>query len=163
MTEELIIKTSESKQEIYKSLIPQLEGLIYGEANFIANVSNIIAAIKQTFNHLWVGVYFVDSEDELVLGPFQGPIACTRIKKGKGVCGSTWQEAKTFIVDDVNKFTGHIACSSLTQSEIVCPIFNASNEIIGVLDIDSEHLATFNEVDKMYLEKICSIIQSLIA
>ena len=101
MAEELIIKTSESKKEIYDSLNPQLEGLIFGEANFIANISNIIAAIKQTFNHLWVGVYFVDSEEELVLGPFQGPIACTRIQKGRGVCGSAWLDEKVILVDNV--------------------------------------------------------------
>lgn len=160
MSENLIIDKSLSKQAQYEALIPQIEALIYGESNFIANVSNIIAAINQTFKFWWVGVYFVDS-DELVLGPFQGPIACTRIKKNKGVCGTSWAKEETIIVPDVNQFEGHIACSSATQSEIVIPIFNKDNKITGVLDVDSEYLNHFDETDKIYLEKICSIIQTL--
>ena len=160
MSENLIIDQTFSKQAQYEALIPQIEALIYGEPNFIANISNIVAALNQTFKFWWVGVYMVDN-DELVLGPFQGPIACTRIKKGKGVCGTTWAKEETIIVPDVNQFEGHIACSSATQSEIVVPIFDKENQVVGVLDVDSEHLDSFNETDKIYLEKICSIIQRI--
>jgi len=160
MSENLIIDQTLSKQAQYEALIPQIEALIYGEPNFIANISNIVAALNQTFKFWWVGVYMVDN-DELVLGPFQGPIACTRIKKGKGVCGTTWAKEETIIVPDVNQFEGHIACSSATQSEIVVPIFDKENQVVGVLDVDSEHLDSFNETDKIYLEKICSIIQRI--
>lgn len=160
MAEELIIDTNLSKKEQYETLVPQIEALIYGETNFIANISNIIAALNETFKFWWIGVYFVDGE-ELVLGPFQGPIACTRIKKGKGVCGISWSKNDTIIVPDVNQFEGHIACSSATQSEIVLPLKNNQNQIFGVLDIDSEHLNNFDETDKIYLEKITSIIQKI--
>ena len=160
MAEELIIDKNLSKEAQYKTLIPQIESLIYDEENFIANVSNIVAAINQTFNLLWVGVYFVD-RDELILGPFQGPIACTRIKKGKGVCGKSWATKKSIVVSDVNQFEGHIACSSATQSEVVIPLFDNDNSIFGVLDLDSEHLNHFDETDVIYLEKISSIFQKI--
>ena len=160
MSENLIIDTSLSKKEQYQILIPQIEALIYGEPNFIANISNIIAALNDTFKFWWIGVYFSDNE-ELILGPFQGPIACTRIKKGKGVCGGSWEKRETLIVSDVNQFEGHIACSSATRSEIVIPLFDKNNTIIGVLDVDSEHLDNFDETDKIYLEKISSIIQQI--
>ena len=160
MAEELTINTSLSKKEQYETLIPQIEALIYGEPNFIANISNIIAALNETFKFWWTGIYFVYG-DELVLGPFQGPIACTRIKKGKGVCGTSWQNESTLIVPDVNQFEGHIACSSTTQSEIVLPLRNKENQIIGILDIDSEHLNQFDDTDKIYLEKISYIIQRI--
>jgi GAF domain-containing protein len=152
-----------TKEEIYQSLIPQINALIEGEPDLIANLANICGALKEQFNWLWVGFYLVkpfgsasfDSaqDDELVLGPFQGPVACTRIKKGRGVCGAAWQGAETLIVADVEKFSGHIACSSLSRSEVVVPIIR-NNKVIGVLDVDSESLSHFDETDKIYLEKI---------
>ena len=145
-----------SKTEIYRSLIPQIKALTEGEPNLIANLANVSAALKEQFNWLWVGFYLVENE-ELVLGPFQGPVACTRIKKGRGVCGTAWQKATTLIVDDVEKFPGHIACSSLSRSEIVVPIIR-NNEVIGVLDVDSELLAAFDETDKKYLEEIMASV-----
>lgn len=156
MSEELQI-ASGSREEVYKSLIPQLEALISGESDFIANCANIAAALRQSFSFWWVGFYFVKNEEELVLGPFQGDIACTRIKKGKGVCGTAWELGQTVIVDDVDKFDGHIACSSATKSEIVIPVIK-NNIVIGVLDVDSDKLADFSEVDKIYLEQIALII-----
>ncbi|MFP5471046.1 MAG: GAF domain-containing protein [Bacteroidia bacterium] len=162
MAEELIISQSLSKQEKYEQLLPQLEALVMGENNTIANVSNIIAALKQTFNFWWVGVYFADGET-LVLGPFQGPVACTRIAMGKGVCGTSWKEQKTIIVDDVNQFPGHIACSDASQSEIVIPVFNKQNKVIAVIDVDSEHLKHFDETDKIYLEKVSLLLQNSLA
>ena len=146
-----------SKAEIYQSLIPQIKALIDGEPSLVANLANVSAALKEQFNFLWVGFYLV-KEDELVLGPFQGPVACTRIKKGRGVCGAAWQDAKTLIVDDVEKFPGHIACSSLSRSEIVVPIIR-NDEVIGVLDVDSEALSLFDETDKRYLEEIVNEIK----
>ncbi|MES1221337.1 MAG: GAF domain-containing protein [Bacteroidota bacterium] len=143
-----------SKAEIYRSLIPQVSALIEGEPELVANLANITAALKEQFGWLWVGFYLVKG-DELVLGPFQGPIACTRIKKGRGVCGTSWQQAKTLIVPDVEKFPGHIACSSLSKSEIVVPVIR-NNEVVAVLDVDSELLDQFDETDKEFLEKICS-------
>jgi len=147
-----------SKAEVYQSLIPQIKALIDGEPDMVANLANVTAALKEQFNWLWVGFYLVKpsgsaQENELVLGPFQGPVACTRIKKGRGVCGSAWQDAKTLIVDDVEKFPGHIACSSLSRSEIVVPIIR-NDEVIAVLDVDSEALAHFDDTDKKYLEEI---------
>jgi len=147
-----------SKAEIYQSLIPQINALIDGEPDLVANLANIAAALKEQFGWLWVGFYLVKpfgttQENELVLGPFQGPVACTRIKKGRGVCGAAWQDAKTLIVDDVEKFPGHIACSSLSKSEIVVPVIR-NDEVIGVLDIDSESLGHFDDIDKKYLEEI---------
>ncbi len=155
MSEDLLISTG-TKNEIYQTLIPQIKALIDGEPDLVANLANISAALKQQFNWLWVGFYLV-KKDELVLGPFQGPIACTRIKKGRGVCGTAWQNATTLIVADVEKFPGHIACSSLSKSEIVVPIFN-NGDVMGVLDVDSENLSEFDEVDKQFLEEIISCI-----
>ncbi len=145
-----------SKTEQYQSLIPQIKSLLEGEDDLVANLANICAALKQQFNWLWIGFYLVKKE-ELVLAPFQGPIACTRIKKGKGVCGTSWEKAITIIVEDVTKFPGHIACSSLSQSEIVIPILH-NNTVMGVLDIDSELLNSFNETDKIYLQQIVQLI-----
>lgn len=145
-----------SKQEQYESLIPQIEGLLYGENNLIANLANISAALKEQFNWWWVGFYWIQ-EDELVLGPFQGPVACTRIKKGRGVCGGAWEQGKTLIVEDVEKFPGHIACSSASKSEIVVPVYK-NGSIVGVLDVDSSSLADFDETDQHYLEKIVGLI-----
>ncbi len=162
MAEDLTIAQG-TKEEIYRSLIPQIKALLDGEPDLIANLANVSAALKEQFNWLWVGFYLVkpDSknreETELVLGPFQGPVACTRIKKGRGVCGTAWQKAATLIVEDVEKFPGHIACSSLSRSEIVVPIIR-NKEVIGVLDADSESLALFDETDKIYLEEIISLI-----
>ncbi len=151
MAEDLI-KLEGSKTEIYKSINAQIFALIDGEPDLIANLANITAALKEQFGWLWVGFYLV-KEDELVLGPFQGPIACTRIKKGRGVCGTAWEKAETLIVPDVEKFAGHIACSSLSKSEIVVPIIR-NNIVLGVLDVDSELLNQFDEVDAKYLEEI---------
>jgi len=155
--EEVVINVSENKEEQYKSLIPQIQALIEGETNLVANLANITAALKTQFNWWWVGFYWVE-ENELVLAPFQGPIACTRIQKGKGVCGTAWKEEKTIIVPDVTKFSGHIACSSFSKSEIVVPVFK-NKIVIGVLDVDSDQLNCFDEIDQQYLEKIVSLIQ----
>lgn len=141
-----------TKSEVYESLIPQINALIEGEPDLVANLANTVAALKEQFGWFWVGFYLV-KQDELVLGPFQGPVACTRIKKGRGVCGSSWEQARTLIVPDVEKFPGHIACSSLSKSEIVVPIIR-NNEVIGVLDVDSDQLDQFDETDQLYLEKI---------
>jgi GAF domain-containing protein len=158
MAEDLNIQTG-TKQEQYEALIPQIAGLLQGENNLIANLANISAALKEQFNWWWVGFYWIH-DDELVLGPFQGPVACTRIKKGRGVCGSTWEKVATIIVDDVEKFPGHIACSSASKSEIVVPVFDKGN-IVGVLDVDSAHLSDFDEIDQLYLEKIVGLIPAL--
>lgn len=155
MAEELSTITG-SKQEQYESLLPQIEALVTYEKDVIANLANVTAALKQQFGWLWVGFYLV-KEDELVLGPFQGPIACTRIQKGKGVCGTSWAKGETLIVPDVEQFPGHIACSSLSRSEIVVPAFK-NNEVVAVLDIDSETLNQFDETDKVFLERIVSLI-----
>jgi L-methionine (R)-S-oxide reductase len=145
-----------TKEEQYKTLLPQIFAVIEGEEDLVANLANITAALKEQFGWLWVGFYLV-KKDVLVLGPFQGPIACTRIHKGKGVCGSAWAQAKTLIVDDVEKFPGHIACSSLSKSEIVLPIIR-NDEVIGVLDVDSVLLNDFDIVDAKFLEEIISTI-----
>ena len=155
MAEDLNIIKGTQKEE-YESILSQITELIEGEADMIANLANITAALKEQFNWFWVGFYLV-KENELVLAPFQGPVACTRIKKGRGVCGTSWAQAKTLIVPDVGKFPGHIACSSLSRSEIVVPIIRNA-EVIGVLDVDSEKLSAFNEVDQQYLEKIVDLI-----
>lgn len=160
MSEELFINKQADKATQYADLIPQLKGLITGETDPIANISNLMAALKQTFGFLWVGVYFVKN-DELVLGPFQGPIACTRIKKGKGVCGTAWDKKEAIIVEDVNAFPGHIACSSDAKSEIVLPAFK-HGEVALVLDIDSEELATFDSIDKEYLQQVIQLIEQVI-
>lgn len=146
-----------TKEELYKALIPQIKGLLEGETDLVANLANITAALKEQFGWFWVGFYIIKGE-ELVLGPFQGPVACTRIKKGRGVCGSSWAAAKTLIVPDVEKFPGHIACSSLSKSEIVVPVFNNGN-IMGVLDVDSDELNQFDATDQKYLEEIVALIK----
>jgi GAF domain-containing protein len=145
-----------SRREQYEGLIPQIAALIEGESNRVANMANVTAALKTQFNWLWVGFYLVE-DIELVLGPFQGPIACTRIRYGKGVCGSAWEEKRTLIVEDVEKFPGHIACSSLSRSEIVVPVFHQGT-VVGVLDVDSELLAHFTETDAQYLEEIVRLL-----
>ena len=155
MAENLII-TGNNKAEIYQSLLPQIKSLVSGEDNLIANLANTAAVLKTAFNFLWVGFYLVDG-DELVLAPFQGPIACTRIKKGRGVCGAAWQTGETQLVPDVDAFPGHIACSSLSRSEIVIPLYRGQ-EIYGVLDIDSDQLNTFDEIDLKYLSEICTYL-----
>jgi len=155
MSEDLQIAKG-SKEEQYQSLLPQIKGLLEGEPDLIANLANIAGALKEQFNWLWVGFYIVKGS-ELVLGPFQGPVACMRIRKGRGVCGTSWAEAKTLVVPDVEKFPGHIACSSLSRSEIVVPIFKG-REVIAVLDADSEFLEHFDNIDKNYLEEIVKIV-----
>jgi L-methionine (R)-S-oxide reductase len=156
MAEDLQITTSANKEEQYQSLIPQIEALLSGEPDLVANLANIAAALKEQFKWFWVGFYLV-KQNELVLGPFQGPVACTRIAKGRGVCGSAWQQAETLIVPDVDKFPGHIACSSLSRSEIVLPLFH-NNEVVGVLDVDSSELDEFDETDAKYLTQIIKLI-----
>ena len=156
MTDDLQIITG-TKAEQYQTLLPQIKALIGGEPDLIANLANIAAALKEQFGWLWVGFYLV-KKGELVLGPFQGPVACTRIKKGRGVCGASWAQAKTLIVPDVEKFPGHIACSSLSRSEIVVPIMY-NNEVVGVLDADSEALITYDETDQQYLEEVVSWLE----
>lgn len=158
MAEDLKITDNLSKAEKYEELVPQIASLIEHENDLIANLANISAALYQTFKWWWVGFYLV-RDNELVLAPFQGPIACTRIKYGRGVCGTAWKEAKSQLVPDVNKFPGHIACSSLSVSEIVVPIFDKDNTVAAVLDIDSERYDTLDETDVYYLEKIGKLIQ----
>ena len=156
MAEDLQINQG-TKKEKYLSLIPQIKGLLEGEDDIIANLANISAALKEQFGWLWVGFYLLKN-DELVLGPFQGPVACTRIRKGRGVCGTSWEQMKTIIVPDVEKFTGHIACSSLSKSEIVLPVISAGN-FIGVLDVDSELLNDFDEMDERFLKEILEMME----
>lgn len=156
MAEDLAIIAG-NKTEQYQALLPQIKALITGEPDLIANLANVAGALKEQFGWLWIGFYLVKS-DELVLGPFQGPVACTRIRKGRGVCGASWAAAKTVIVPDVEKFPGHIACSSLSRSEIVVPILR-NNEVVAVLDADSEALAHYDETDRLYLEEIVSWLE----
>ena len=156
MAEDLKIITGERK-ELYESLIPQIKGLLYGETDMIANMANICASLKEQFNWLWIGFYIVKNE-ELVLGPFQGPVACTRIQKGRGVCGTAWAEEKTLIVPDVEKFSGHIACSSISKSEIVIPVFK-EKQLVAVFDIDSSLLNEFDNEDEKYLKQIISLLE----
>lgn len=148
-----------TKTEKYESLLPQLKGLVEGEPDFIANLSNIMSALKFTMDFFWVGIYFV-KENQLVLGPFQGPVACTRIAYGKGVCGKAWELKKTIVVEDVDKFPGHIACSSRSRSEIVLPAFK-NGEVTLILDVDSEHLSCFDHTDQKYLELVIQLIETL--
>jgi len=163
MSEELFIPVNADKKEKYESLLPQLSALINGETDLTANLANISAALKETFGWLWVGFYWVKN-DQLVLGPFQGPIACTRIKFGKGVCGTVWKNAvetlhaKSLLIPDVEKFPGHIACSSSSVSEIVVAIFDIAGKVIGVLDVDSERFDVLDETDVVYLERISKLI-----
>ena len=155
MSEDLTI-ISGQKSEKYESLIPQIKGLLEGENDLIANLGNITAALKEQFGWFWVGFYVV-KQNELVLAPFQGPVACTRIKKGRGVCGTSWAEAKTLIVPDVEKFPGHIACSSLSKSEIVVPVIR-NNEVVAVLDVDASEYDQFDTTDQQYLEEIVTLV-----
>ncbi|MFZ7114369.1 MAG: GAF domain-containing protein [Bacteroidota bacterium] len=164
MSENIHIDTHLSKAEKYISLLPQLKALTEGETDSIANLANIIAGLKETFSFFWVGVYFVKTStrgEELVLGPFQGPVACTRIQKGRGVCGTAWAKSETIIVPDVDLFPGHIACSSLSRSEIVVPVMKGNN-VVGVLDVDSEFVSHFDETDGKYLEEVCKMIAAFI-
>lgn len=156
MSEQIIVPAETlCREDKYISLCPQIYSLIEGETDLIANLGNVSAALKEAFQFFWVGFYIVKN-NELVLGPFQGPIACTRIAYGKGVCGTSWKENKAIIVDDVNQFPGHIACSSFSQSEIVIPIVR-NNEVVAVLDVDSEHLNHFDEIDQKYLSEIIEL------
>lgn len=157
MAEELIISSATGKKEKYTTLIPQLESLIGDERDLIANLSNIAAALKQTFDFFWVGFYLVKG-NQLVLGPFQGPIACTRIDFGKGVCGATWKAQKTIVVPNVEEFPGHIACNSASKSEIVLPAFK-DGAVALVLDVDSDKLNDFDAVDQQHLEKVMRLIE----
>jgi GAF domain-containing protein len=157
MAEDLTISKG-TKAEQYQTLLPQLQGLLSGETDFVANMANTCAALKEQFRWLWVGFYLV-KQDELVLGPFQGPVACTRIKKGRGVCGASWQQEKTIVVADVHSFPGHIACSSLSNAEIVVPL-HQNGQVIGVLDVDSIKTADFDDTDRHYLEEIVRMLLS---
>ena len=155
MSEQLII-SGETKQERYEALLPQIEAVVEDEPDLIANMANVAAMLHETFGFWWTGFYRVEGQ-ELVLGPFQGPMACTRIKKGRGVCGTAWAEAQTQVVPDVDQFPGHIACSSASRSEIVVPIFK-EGEVIAVLDIDSAQLGTFDQTDRRYLEQVVKML-----
>jgi GAF domain-containing protein len=160
MAEELIVSASADKKEKYNSLLPQIEGLVMGEPDLIANLANIAAALHQGMNFFWVGFYLV-KEDQLVLGPFQGPIACTRINLGKGVCGKSWEDKKTIIVPNVDEFPGHIACSSASKSEIVLPAIK-NNKVAMVLDVDSDKLNDFDDTDREALEKVMRLIEKFL-
>lgn len=156
MAENFFVKEG-TKEEKYKSLIPQLTALLQGEEDLIANLSNTVSVLKMGMGFFWVGFYLV-KENELVLGPFQGSVACTRIQKGRGVCGASWDKAQTIIVEDVEKFPGHIACSSLSKSEIVLPIFNNSGDVLAVLDVDEDKLSAFDHTDEIYLTQVCKLV-----
>ncbi len=155
MADQLTINGN-SKEEKYATLLPQLKSLMEAETDVIANMANVAACIMETFHFWWVGFYRV-IDNTLVLGPFQGPLACTRIKRGKGVCGTAWDKAQTIVVEDVEQFPGHIACSSASRSEIVVPIFDRDNNVVAVLDIDSEYLNTFDSTDKKWLEEVARL------
>ena len=158
MSEEIKFSKTATREDLYKDILPQINSLIEVESDLVANMANISAVLKEVFSFFWVGFYIVKNE-ELVLGPFQGPLACTRIKKGKGVCGTAWEQAKTIIVEDVEKFPGHIACSALSQSEIVVPIFK-NQKVVAILDVDSEHLNHFSSIDQKYLEELAKLIST---
>jgi GAF domain-containing protein len=157
MSESISVPNNISRAEMYRSLVPQIQSLVHGEPDFIANTSNIIAALKQAFGFFWIGCYFVKN-NELVLGPFQGPVACTRIQPGKGVCGTAWQKKTTIVVPDVDLFPGHIACSADSRSEIVVPLIDKNGDVFGVLDVDSNLVNDFNETDSMWLGVVADII-----
>lgn len=157
MAENLIISNGNKEQQ-YATLLPQIASLVEGETDAVANMANVAAALKQTFGFFWVGFYMV-KEEMLVLAPFQGPLACTRIKYGKGVCGTAWKEACTQVVPDVDQFPGHIACSSASRSEIVVPVVK-EEKVVAVLDIDSDTLNSFDRTDAEYLEKVCDLLAS---
>lgn len=154
MAEQLNIPVGSTKKEKYEAILPQIEALIQDENDIIANLANITAVLKEAFGFFWAGFYLV-KDNELVLGPFQGPLACTRIKKGRGVCGTAWEQMQTIVVSNVDEFPGHIACSSLSKSEIVVPICTNEKEVWAILDIDSDELNTFDETDRYYLEQLC--------
>jgi len=158
MAEHMEIATG-SKAEKYAALLPQIESVVEDESDLIARMANVAAMLHETFRFWWTGFYRVADSEQLVLGPFQGPLACMRIRRGRGVCGTAWATGETQVVPDVEQFPGHIACSSLSKSEIVVPVRNTEDEIIGVLDIDSEQLATFDETDKLWLEKITKLLR----
>jgi GAF domain-containing protein len=160
MAEELIVNKSGTREEKYRSLMPQLQMLVHDEKDLIANLANIAAALKETFGFFWVGFYLV-KEDQLVLGPFQGPIACTRINYGKGVCGTAWKEGRVIVVPDVDAFPGHIACSSASRSEIVLPA-KKNDEVVLVLDVDSDALNDFGPVDEKGLSEVMALIEQLL-
>jgi GAF domain-containing protein len=155
MAEEITYDQSLTRKERYTTLLPQVKSLVSGEKSLIANMANVAAVIREAFGFHWVGFYLVESADELVLGPFQGPVACTRLRKGKGVCAAAWERAETVIVPDVEAFPGHVACSALSRSEIVVPVFNPVGEVVAVLDIDSSELDDFSTVDQQGLESFC--------
>ncbi|MBP6260257.1 MAG: GAF domain-containing protein [Paludibacter sp.] len=157
MSENLIIDINASKFEKYEALLPQIESLIAYETSLTANLANVSAALREAFGWWWVGFYLVDGE-ELVLGPFQGPVACTRIRFGRGVCGTAWKEAKSQLVPDVEKFPGHIACSSASVSEIVIPVIDKNGKVLAVLDVDSERYDVLDETDVHYLEKLVAMV-----
>lgn len=159
MAEELVLQQGH-KADQYQSILPQIQAIIEDETDMIANLANICAALKQQFDWFWIGFYLV-KDNELVLGPFQGPIACTRIAKGRGVCGTAWQQQQIIIVPDVDQFPGHIACSSASKSEIVLPIMS-NGDCVGVLDIDSDELNQFDEVDAEYLQQLMMMIEKFI-
>jgi L-methionine (R)-S-oxide reductase len=159
MSESLYVDQSLSKDQKYRDLLPQLKALIGNEKNAVANMANLSAALKSAFNFWWVGFYLVD-QDELVLGPFQGPVACTRLSKNKGVCAKAWQTATTVIVPDVDQFPGHIACSGETRSEIVVPVKNTNGNVFAVLDVDSNKPDDFDSDDQQYLELIAAMLQT---
>ncbi len=159
MSENLTI-SGNSKEERYRSLLPQLVALTDGENDFTANLANIVAALKQTFGFFWVGVYLV-KENQLVLGPFQGPVACTRINKGKGVCGTSWEKKQVMLIPDVDKFPGHISCSTDSKSEIVVPVMDEIGNVILVIDVDSNRLNDFDKIDQSYLEEVAQLISLL--
>lgn len=160
MAESLHI-TGTTKKEKYESLLPQLHALTDGETDLVANLANIVGALRQTFGFFWVGFYLV-KDNELVLGPFQGPVACTRIGFGKGVCGASWQRAETIVVEDVEKFPGHIACSSDSKSEIVVPVFSGEKQVVAVIDVDEDKYSMFDATDKLYLEKVAALVTTLL-
>ncbi|HMJ69860.1 MAG TPA: GAF domain-containing protein [Cyclobacteriaceae bacterium] len=160
MADNLVVSVSTDKKERYEVLLPQIEALVAGEPDVVANMSNVVAALRQTMGFFWVGFYIV-REDQLVLGPFQGPIACTRINLGKGVCGTSWKEKRTVLVPDVELFPGHIACSPDSKSEIVLPAFK-NGVVTLVLDVDSDKLNDFDETDALYLEKVMRVVEKFI-
>ena len=156
MAEDIQIQGT-TKEEKYKSLLPQIKALVETESDLIANMANVCAALKFGFNFFWVGFYLI-KDNQLVLAPFQGPVACTRIPLGKGVCGTAWKNNQVLVVDDVDLFPGHIACSSLSKSEIVLPIYDANKHIVGVLDVDSDAYKTFDDTDKIYLTQVLEFL-----
>ncbi|MEX2593994.1 MAG: GAF domain-containing protein [Anditalea sp.] len=160
MSESLYIPTGASKKEKYKALLPQIKALVSGEEDLTANLANISAVLKEAFDFFWVGFYLVKGKD-MVLGPFQGPIACTRIGFGKGVCGNAWKEGKALLVPDVEAFPGHLACNSASRSEIVLPAFK-EDKVVMVMDIDSDQLNAFDELDELYLGKLMKIIENML-